>query len=119
MTVAALESFGRLDILVNNAGINTRGPIDELTYEQFREVQDINVDGIWLCCRAVLPSAEERRRRRGPRRWAGAQIAGVRRGTGATLAAVRGRRVRAGERHHGVLAAARRLVQSGVCGRVC
>ena len=60
MAVAALESLGRVDILVNNAGINTRGPIDELTYEQFREVQDINVDGVWLCCRAVLSHMKER-----------------------------------------------------------
>ena len=57
---SALEQLGRVDILVNNAGINTRGPIDELTYEQFREVQDINVDGIWLCCRALLPHMKER-----------------------------------------------------------
>jgi len=64
MAAAALESLGRVDILVNNAGINTRGPIDELTYEQFREVQDINVDGIWLCCRAVLPHMKERGRGR-------------------------------------------------------
>ena len=60
LAAAALESLGRVDILVNNAGINTRGPIDELTYEQFREVQDINVDGIWLCCRALLPHMKER-----------------------------------------------------------
>ena len=57
---SALEQLSRVDILVNNAGINTRGPIDELTYEQFREVQDINVDGIWLCCRALLPHMNER-----------------------------------------------------------
>ena len=60
LVAAALEQLGRVDILVNNAGINTRGPIDELTYEQFREVQDINVDGIWLCCRALLPHMKER-----------------------------------------------------------
>ena len=60
LAAASLEQLGRVDILVNNAGINTRGPIDELTYEQFREVQDINVDGIWLCCRALLPHMKER-----------------------------------------------------------
>jgi NAD(P)-dependent dehydrogenase (short-subunit alcohol dehydrogenase family) len=60
LAAAALEQLGRVDILVNNAGINTRGAIDELTYEQFREVQDINVDGIWLCCRALLPHMKER-----------------------------------------------------------
>jgi NAD(P)-dependent dehydrogenase (short-subunit alcohol dehydrogenase family) len=50
-----LSEFGKIDILINNAGINIRGPIDELTYEQFREVQQINVDGIWLATRAVVP----------------------------------------------------------------
>jgi NAD(P)-dependent dehydrogenase (short-subunit alcohol dehydrogenase family) len=49
------DRFGRLDILINNAGINIRGPIDEVSYEQFRHVQQVNVDGVWLCCRAVVP----------------------------------------------------------------
>src|SRR6056297_1788787 len=50
-----LEYFGKIDILINNAGINIRGAIDELSYEEFQEVQKINVDGIWLCSRAVVP----------------------------------------------------------------
>ncbi|MFH5803489.1 SDR family NAD(P)-dependent oxidoreductase [Alienimonas sp. DA493] len=48
--------FGRLDILVNNAGINVRGPIDELSLEQFRAVQRLNVDGLWLCSKYALPA---------------------------------------------------------------
>lgn len=52
---AALKKFGKIDILINNAGVNIRGPIDELTYEQFKQVHDINVDGLWLCSRAVVP----------------------------------------------------------------
>lgn len=52
---AALKKFGKIDILINNAGINIRGPIDELTFEQFKQVHDINVDGLWLCSRAVVP----------------------------------------------------------------
>jgi NAD(P)-dependent dehydrogenase (short-subunit alcohol dehydrogenase family) len=55
MIAAVLSEFGRLDILVNSAGINIRGAIDELTYDQFQQVQRINVDGTWLCCRAVIP----------------------------------------------------------------
>lgn len=51
----ALQKFGKIDILINNAGINIRGPIDELTFEQFRKVQEINVDGLWLCSKAVVP----------------------------------------------------------------
>lgn len=52
---SVIDRFGRIDILINNAGINIRGPIDELTLDQFREVQQINVDGIWIACRAAVP----------------------------------------------------------------
>ncbi|MEZ6050995.1 MAG: 3-oxoacyl-ACP reductase family protein [Planctomycetaceae bacterium] len=55
MVDRAVSEFGRVDILVNNAGINIRGPIDELTYEQFQQVHEINVNGLWLCSRAVVP----------------------------------------------------------------
>lgn len=47
--------FGRIDALINNAGINIRGSIEDLTYEEFQAVQKTNVDGIWLCCKAVIP----------------------------------------------------------------
>jgi NAD(P)-dependent dehydrogenase (short-subunit alcohol dehydrogenase family) len=56
MVKKTVEQFGRIDILVNNAGVNIRGPIDGLTYAQFREVQQINVDGVWLATRAVVPT---------------------------------------------------------------
>lgn len=51
----AISEFDRVDILINNAGINIRGPIDELSYEEFRKVQQINVDGMWLMSKAVVP----------------------------------------------------------------
>jgi len=50
-----LAEFGKIDILVNNAGVNVRGPIDELSYDDFRQVQQVNVDGLWLATRAVVP----------------------------------------------------------------
>ncbi|MEM7343850.1 MAG: glucose 1-dehydrogenase [Chloroflexota bacterium] len=50
-----MTDFGQIDILVNNAGINIRKPIEELAYEEFQKVMDINVNGIWLTCRAVAP----------------------------------------------------------------
>lgn len=50
-----MEMTGRIDVLVNSAGINIRGSITDLTYEQFQEVQKTNVDGTWLCCKAVIP----------------------------------------------------------------
>lgn len=55
MVNKALQEFGQIDILINNAGVNIRGPIDELTYDEFRKVQDINVNGVWLCSKAVVP----------------------------------------------------------------
>jgi NAD(P)-dependent dehydrogenase (short-subunit alcohol dehydrogenase family) len=57
----ALAEFGKIDILINNAGINIRGAIDELSYEQFRQVQQVNVDGVWLTTRAVVPHMKRAR----------------------------------------------------------
>jgi gluconate 5-dehydrogenase len=59
MVAQATAQFGRIDILINNAGINIRGPIDELTYEQFQQVMQVNVNGAWLCTQAVVPQMKE------------------------------------------------------------
>lgn len=56
-----LSDFGQVDILVNNAGINIRGPIEELSLEEFREVQETNVTGPWLLCRALATHFKERK----------------------------------------------------------
>ena len=61
LVAQVLADFGQVDILVNNAGINTRGAIDELTLEQFLEVQHINVTGPWLLCRALAGHFKARR----------------------------------------------------------
>lgn len=55
MAKVALDAFGRVDILINSAGINIRGPIDEVTPEDFNKVMDVNVNGTWLACRAIVP----------------------------------------------------------------
>lgn len=55
MAEAAMNAFGRIDILINSAGINIRGPIDEITPEDFAKVMQVNVNGTWLCSRAVVP----------------------------------------------------------------
>ena len=44
------QNHGRLDILVNNAGVAVSGRIDELSLSDWRQVQDVNVTGMFLCC---------------------------------------------------------------------
>ena len=55
-----IADFGQIDIVINNAGLNIRGAIDELSVEEFEQVQSINVTGPWLVCRAVAPHMKER-----------------------------------------------------------
>jgi len=61
LTSQVLRDFGRVDVLVNNAGVNVRGPIEKITFEEFRRVQEINVTGPWLMCRALAEHFKERR----------------------------------------------------------
>jgi NAD(P)-dependent dehydrogenase (short-subunit alcohol dehydrogenase family) len=56
----ALKEFGHVDILVNNAGINIRGPIETLSVDDFRRVQESNVTGPWLVCRAFAAHLKTR-----------------------------------------------------------
>jgi NAD(P)-dependent dehydrogenase (short-subunit alcohol dehydrogenase family) len=61
-TVAqVMADFGHIDVLINNAGVNVRGPIEELSLEEFRQVQETNVTGVWLMCRAAAPHMKARR----------------------------------------------------------
>jgi NAD(P)-dependent dehydrogenase (short-subunit alcohol dehydrogenase family) len=44
------QAFGRLDLLFNNAGVSAPGvPLEELSYEQWKSVVDINLTGVFLC----------------------------------------------------------------------
>lgn len=51
MFAAMLDSFGRLDICVPNAAIQLNAPVDEMTFEQWRRVIDVNLTGMFLCAR--------------------------------------------------------------------
>src|SRR4051794_15938044 len=50
-----VERLGGLDILVNNAGIYPLVPFEETTYEQWRRVMSVNLDGLFLVTSAALP----------------------------------------------------------------
>ena len=44
------QTFGRLDVIFNNAGVSAPGvPIEDLTFEQWKNVVDINLTGMFLC----------------------------------------------------------------------
>ncbi|MEX2568007.1 MAG: glucose 1-dehydrogenase [Cyclobacteriaceae bacterium] len=62
MAAFAMDKFGGIDILINSAGINIRGPIDEITEEEFNQVMNVNVKGTWLCCKAVVPIMKTQKR---------------------------------------------------------
>ncbi|MQC24566.1 MAG: SDR family oxidoreductase [Chloroflexi bacterium] len=59
-----IADFGHVDILVNNAGVNVRGAIEDLTLDQFRSVQETNVTGPWLMCRALATHFKQRQQGR-------------------------------------------------------
>jgi NAD(P)-dependent dehydrogenase (short-subunit alcohol dehydrogenase family) len=50
-----LSAFGGLNVLVNNAGILHPGNVEQITEQQWDETFNVNVRGLWLFSRAVLP----------------------------------------------------------------
>ncbi|MCK8514923.1 3-oxoacyl-ACP reductase FabG [Methylonatrum kenyense] len=52
--------FGRIDILVNNAGIASMSPVHEMPTEMWDQLMSINLRGVFLCTRAVLPGMYDR-----------------------------------------------------------
>ena len=56
------EAFGRLDFLFNNAGVNAPGvPLEDLTVEQWRNVVDVNLTGVFLCTREAFRMMKSQR----------------------------------------------------------
>src|SRR5918912_677370 len=61
MATRTLERFGRIDVLVNNAAVFATIPIsrvgiEEIPVEEWDLVMAVNLRGIFLACRAVLPA---------------------------------------------------------------
>ena len=55
-----LEAYGVIDILVNNAGAVARLPVHELPVEDWDNVMNVNLRGVFLCTKFALPSMLER-----------------------------------------------------------
>jgi len=50
-----IETFGCLDILVNNAGIQIVHPVEDFSFEEWRKVLNVHLDGAFLTTKACLP----------------------------------------------------------------
>ena len=54
------ERFGGIDILINNAAVGLFADVGEMTPEQWRQVIDTNLTGVFYCCHAVVPHLKKR-----------------------------------------------------------
>jgi 3-oxoacyl-[acyl-carrier protein] reductase len=52
---ATVKTFGRLDFLVNNAAVRYETAFSSISYEEWRRVLSIVLDGAFLCAQAALP----------------------------------------------------------------
>lgn len=60
-----LSAWGRIDVLVNNAGVNgPTAPAWEYPLEAWERVLSVDLTGVFLCCRAVIPSMRRQGRGR-------------------------------------------------------
>ena len=57
---AAAAHFGGIDVLINNAGVGVFTPVANMSVEQWHDVIDTNLTGVFYCCRAVLPHMRKR-----------------------------------------------------------
>jgi SDR family mycofactocin-dependent oxidoreductase len=56
----AESEFGKIDVLVANAGIFSHGTVTELTEEQWDQMLDVNLRGVWHAMKAVVPGMSDR-----------------------------------------------------------
>jgi 3-oxoacyl-[acyl-carrier protein] reductase len=56
----ATERLGGVDILVNNAGVGVFTPVADMTLDQWHQVMETNVTGVFHCCHAAIPLLRSR-----------------------------------------------------------
>jgi NAD(P)-dependent dehydrogenase (short-subunit alcohol dehydrogenase family) len=62
MVDTVLKHFGKVDVLVNCAGVSAIArPIEDVPEDEWHRVLAINLTGVFLCCKAVVPSMKAKR----------------------------------------------------------
>jgi len=60
MAAQTVQRFGRIDTLVNNAAFFGKlTPFDQIPEAEWDRVMAVNVKGLWLCCKAVIPTMKQ------------------------------------------------------------
>ena len=62
MVDETLRQFGHIDVLICNAGIARQGLLTDFTPEDWRLMMSVNLDSVFYCCRAALPSMIRRQK---------------------------------------------------------
>lgn len=60
MVGCAIDTYGSVSVLVNNAGILYPTRIDDVTKAEWDQVLDVNLNGTFLCSKAVLPTMKQK-----------------------------------------------------------
>ncbi len=54
-TEIVIQQFNKIDVLINNAGITRDASLQKMTEDQWQQVINVNLTGVFNCCKAVSP----------------------------------------------------------------
>lgn len=60
LVAEAVSRFGGVDVLVNNAGVGRFANVADMSDEEWQQVIDTNLSGVFHCCRAAIPEMRRR-----------------------------------------------------------
>ncbi len=55
LIIESQKRFGNIDILINNAGVGIFSNVVDLTIQEYQTMMDVNLKGVFLCSKAVIP----------------------------------------------------------------